>query len=288
MQAWARPDQNPMDAGDAPHPLDYKNYVSLGRVGYDPEDPSLAYVRRQNGQYIAEVTLDDGDPVNAYLCHQQAGGGGDYLPVEPDECVVILWPNGFAESPYVVARLADLEKALPASVCGIDTSTKVGQLELVRQFRWVRTPTGQIYAVQSGGEMLLQAGGTGMRLEAAQIVLNGGVHLGADFTTPPIPGDVVGGVAPVTVPAAPFIPLPDASLSLEPQPPQLRDGIVRFQDPVEANVFTDPDFFGFLIALNAIITTVAGLLALPWPYADPPASLRAAHVRASTRHTAND
>ena len=291
MQRWERPPMQELaDPGESPN--DFKNYVSLGEVGYDPKDPTLAYVRQVDGQRIVEVTLADGDDVNAYLCHQQVGGGGgDYIPVEPGDAVVILWPDGQGETPYLVARLADLEHALAATVCGIDTSTKLGQLDLVRQFRWTRTPDGQVYAIQAGGEMLLHGGGAGVRLKGAQIVLQGGVHLGADFTTQPYPGEVVGGEVPATLPAAPFIPIPDVSLSLDPQPPQLRDGIVRFADPIEANVFTDEDFFLFILTINTFISAAAIILGLPWPYADPenmPTRIVSGHVRASRRHTAND
>lgn len=286
MQGWERPSIRPED-GDGPHPADFKNYVSLGSVGYDPDDPTLAFVRRVNGQILVEVTLTDGDPVNAYLCHQQTGtDAGDYIPVQPGESVVIVWPDGFAESPYIVARLADLERKLVSQVCGIDTSTPGGAFEVVRQFRWMRTADGQVFAVQAGGEMLLHGGGAGVRLKGAQVVLDGAVHLGSDFTTPPVPGAVTSAVDPVTIPAAPFVPVPAVSTSLTPQPPQLRDGIVRFQDPVEANTASDLEFFAWLIAVNTLLTGVAAFLGVPWPFVDPPLKITSKMVRASTKNTA--
>lgn len=290
-QAWARPLPAPEQA-DQPHPADFTNYVSLGIVGYDPADPTLAFVRKEGGQYIVEVTLANGDDVNAYLCHQQTGdGAGDYLPVQPNESVVLVWPDGESTSPYIIARLADLERKIVNSVCGVDTSTEIGGLEIVRQFRWMRTVDGQVYAVQSGGELLLQGGGAGVRIKGAQVCVDGGVHLGANFTSDPEPGFVIGGEDPVNIPAVPYIPIPDVSLSEEPQPLQLRDGIVRFQDPIEANILTDADFFSFILIINTVLTVAAAFFGLPWPYADPenlPKLIRAAHVRASTKHTASD
>jgi len=292
MQAWDRPEPAPEDPGEQPHPADFQNYVSLGIVGYDPEDPTLAFVRRVNGQYLVEVTLADGDDVNAYLCHQQTGvGAGDYIPVKPGESVVVVWPDGDSTSPYIVARLADLERQIVDQVCGVDTTTKLGGLEIVRQFRWLRTVDGQVFAIQSGGEMLLQGGGVGVRIKGPQVVIDGGVHLGADFTANPEPGAVVGGEDPVNIPGVPYIPVPAFSLSEEPQPPQLRDGIVRFQDPVEGNILTDPDFFGWMATVNGLLVIIAAFLGVPWPYDDPeswPIKMRAAHVRASRKHTATD
>lgn len=288
-QAWDVPLPSPDDMGDQPHPADFTNYVSLGVVGYDPDDPTLAFVRKQNGQYLVEVTLEpDGDPVNAYLCHQQTGAGaGDYIPVQPGESVVLVWPDGESTSPYIVARLADLERKIVNEVCGIDTSTLVGGLEIVRQFRWMRTVDGQVFAIQSGGEMLLQGGGVGVRIKGPQVVVDGAVHLGADFTADPSPGLVVGGQDPVNIPGVAFIPIPDISLSLTPQPPQLRDGIARFQDPIEGNIFTDPDFFEFWIAMYTVVTAAAIFFNLPWPFVEPPAKLTSRLVRASTTHTAS-
>jgi len=289
-QRWDRIQPAP-EQSEAPQPSDFMNYVSLGIVGYDPEDPTLAYVRREGGQVLVEVELAVGGEVNAYLCHQQTGSGaGDYIPVEPGESVVLLWPDS-ESSPYIVARLADLERKLVDQVCGVDTTTEVGGFEVVRQFRWMRTVDGQVFAIQAGGEMLLQGGGSGVRIKGPQVVIDGGVHLGADFTTNPEPGLVVGGEVPLNLPAVPFIPIPDISLSEEPQPPQLRDGIVRFQDPIEANILTDEDFFGWMFTVNGLLVLIAAFLGLPWPYADPeswPIKVRAAHVRASTKHTATD
>ena len=288
MRGWERPPIRPED-GDGPHPADYKNYVSLGTVGYDPDDPSLAFVRRVNGQILVEVTLTDGDAVNAYLCHQQTGpNAGDYIPTQPGESVVIVWPDGFAESPYIVARLADLERKLVNQVCGIDTSTPAGAFEVVRQFRWMRTVDGQVFAVQAGGELLFQGGGTGVRIKGAQVVVDGSVHLGADFTTPPVPGAVIGPEEPPTIAAGPFIPIPDVSMSLTPQPPQLHNGIVRFQDPVEANLATDDAFFEYWLAVYTFISAAALILGIPWSFTEPPAKLTSRAVKASRTHTAGD
>jgi len=268
-----------------PSEAEFVNYVSLGTVGLDPEDPSLAFVRVVDGQVLVEVELaGDGDAVNAYLCHSQTGAvAGDYIPVEPGDAVVLVWPDGQAASPYIIARLADVERQLAGSCCGLAT-TSPG----VRQFRWLRTPTGQIYAVQSGGEMLLE--GSSVRITGAQVLLNGETHLGADFLTPPVPGQPIGGTASSpSVPAAPFV--PDLLPSLATIPPaellQRAQGIVRFSDEIEANVLTDPDFIAWLAAANGVLTLAAVLVGLPWPFPDPPVKLTSRANTASV-HTAND
>ena len=270
----------------------YSNHVSLGVVAHDPEDPSLAFVRIENGQVLVEVELaGDGDAVNAYLCHSTTGASaGDYIPVEPGESVVMVWPDALG-SPYIIARLADVERSLAGTAGSLDTTGPAG---FVRQFRWLRTPEGQIYVVQSGGEMLLEGGGAGVRITGAQVLMNGATHLGADFTTPPVPGEAVSGQESTpSVPAAPFIPTPDFSLSLDDPPPgpQLKNGIVRFADGVEANLLTDPTFFGFILTVNGLLSLTAAFLGVPWPYDDPetlPKQIKSTHVTASTTHTAND
>jgi hypothetical protein len=270
---------------------DFVNYVSLGVVGHDPEDPSLAFVRVVNGQVLVEVELSgDGDEVDAYLCHSQTGAdAGDYIPVAAGDCVVLVWPDGQSASPYIIARLADVERQLAGSCCGIDTS---GEQDRVRQFRWLRTPEGQIYAVQSGGELLLQGGGNGVRIAGEQVLLTGAVHIGADFTVPPTPGEVISGEdSTPTVPGAPFIPEPGVSLAEEPIPGQLAAGIVRFKDSIESNLATDPDFWSFILTVNGLLSLTAAFLAVPWPYDDPetlPKSIKPQHTTASTTHTCND
>jgi len=276
--------------GQEPSAAEFVNYVSLGVVGSDPEDPSLAFVRYVDGQVLVEVELSDGDGVNAYLCHSQTGASaGDYIPVEPGESVVLVWPDGQSTSPYIIARLADVERQLAGSCCGIDATGAEGR---VRQFRWMRTPDGQVYAVQSGGELLLQGGGNGVRITGEQVLVSGATHLGADFTTPPAPGEVVSGdTSTPAVPAAPFVPEVAVSLAEENPGPQLAAGIVRFKDSIESNIATDPDFWSFILTVNGLLSLTAAFLAVPWPYDDPetlPKSLKPQHTTASTTHTAND
>jgi hypothetical protein len=280
------PGITPTPEGAPPSEAEFVNYVSLGTVGHDPEDPSLAFVRVVDGQVLVEVELaGDGDAVNAYLCHSQTGASaGDYIPVEPGESVVLVWPDGQASSPYIIARLADVERQLAGSCCGLDTSSPTG----VRQFRWLRTPAGQIYAVQSGGEMLLE--GSSVRITGAQVLLNGETHLGADFTTPPIPGQPLDGTeTSPTAPGTPFIPdlLPSLATIPPTEPLQRANGIVRFSDEIEANVLTDPDFMAWVAAANGVLTLAAVLVGLPWPFADPPLKLTSRANTASV-HTAND
>lgn len=266
-------------------PSDFVNYVSIGTVGHDPEDPSLAFVRVVDGQVLVEVELaGDGDAVNAYLCHSQTGASsGDYIPVEPGESVVLVWPDGQASSPYIIARLADVERQLAGSCCGLSTVT--GGVT-VRQFRWLRTPAGQIYAVQSGGELLLE--GSSVRITGAQVLLDGTVHLGADFTTPPAPGAPLDGTeTSPSVPAVPFVAPLAPSLATTPTAPQAAQGILRFSDAIEANLLTDPEFMAWVAAANVILTAAAALLVLPWPFPNPPVKITS-RANTASKHTATD
>lgn len=276
--------------GQEPSRGEFVNYVSMGVVGHDPEDPSLAFVRMEGGQVLVEVELaGDGDAVNAYLCHSQTGAdAGDYIPVAAGEAVVLVWPDGQSSSPYIIARLADVERQLAGSCCGLDT-TGVG----MRQFRWLRTPTGQVFAVQSGGELYLSGGGSGVRIGGEQIMLSGAVHIGSDFTAPPIPGEPAGGeLETPTIPAVPFIPLPGISLAeVPPTTPPLADGIIRFSDTIESNILTDPDFWSFILAVNSLLIAVAAFIGVPWPYNTPetlPKSIKPQHTSSSGTHTCTD
>ena len=66
---------------------------------------------------------------------------------------------------------------------------------------------------------------------------------------------------------------------------------MRFADGVEANLLTDPTFFGFILTVNGLLSLTAAFLGVPWPYDDPetlPKMIKSAHATASTVHTAND
>lgn len=232
------------------------NTVALARVGQDASDPSRAFCYvDSSGQVLVEVTLDpDGDKLQAYLCLAQTGpNAGDFIPVRPDEAVLLVFPSGDPDQAYIVGRLDDESTNLAATVCGISTTGPQGQ---VRQFRWLVTPAGQVYAIQAGGEIVLQGGGAGVRIKGAQVLVDGACHLGADFAGAPVPGQVAGGgVESAATPAQPFVPPQGTTLT---DPPWVgnRDAIVRVTDGVQSNAAIDPVFWTWKQALEVYLAAV--------------------------------
>jgi len=281
------------DSPDAAPPREAPpNFVALASVGQDATDPSRAFCYiDSSGQVLVEVTLEpDGDKIQAYLCLAQTGpNAGDFIPVRPGEAVLVVFPQGDPDQGYIVGRLDDESTNLAPTVCGISTTGPQGQ---VRQYRWLVTPAGQVYAIQAGGEILLQGGGAGVRIKGAQVLVDGACHLGADFATAPIPGHVSGGGAETAPsPAGAFLPPQGATLT---EPPFVgnRDAIVRAKDEVQSNLAIDPAFWIWVKAVNVFIAALAALTGLPWAYPEPtpgpPLKLTAQHKGASRTHTAAD
>lgn len=246
--------------GPDPSPRDYENYVSLGVVGHDPSDPSEAFAVVVDGQVLVEVTLSGGDSVRAYLCMEETGpNAGGYIPVSPGDSVVLVWPSSNYVGCYIVGRVADLENRLAASCCGLDTYDEAtGKL---RQFRWIVTRQ-RVYAVESGREVLVKAGGAGVRIEGAQVLLKGATHLGADFTTAPIPGTVADGQneTPSTA-GVPYAPPQGATLTTPPFVGNL-NAIVRAKDGVQSCAATDPKFWTWFNAFQVYTAAVDTLLSV--------------------------
>jgi hypothetical protein len=285
------------------------NFVSLARVGQDESDPSRAFCYvDDSGQVLVEVTLEpDGDKVQAYLCLAQTGpNAGDFIPVRPDEAVLVVFPAGDPDQAYIVGRLDDESTNLAPTVCGLSTTGPAGQ---VRQYRWLVTPSGQVYAVQAGGEILLQGGGAGVRIKGAQVLVDGATHLGADFASAPIPGQVAGGGSESAATAAgPFVPPQGTTLTTPPWAGN-RDAIVRVKDGVQSNSATDPTFWTWKQALEVYLTAVdvfvnalsslnpgtiaAALLVyqaarIAYAATPVPTAIEAQHKAASATHTAAD
>lgn len=276
------------DAPEHPAPDVPANSVSLGRVGHDSGDPSRAFCYvDDSGQVLVEVTLDpDGDKVQAYLCLAQTGpNAGDFIPVRPGEAVLVVFPGSDPDQGYIIGRLDDVTTSLAATVCGLSTTGAGGA---VRQFRWLVTPGGQVYAIQAGGEVMLQAGGAGVQIKGAQVLIDGAAHLGASFALVPSPGQVAGGASETAPsPAGPFAPPQGATATTPPFVGNAK-AIVRATDGVQANIATDEAFFIYLTALNSFVVAVAGALAIPWAYPSPPTAIESQHKGASATHTASD
>lgn len=276
------------DAPSLPSPAAPQNAVSLGRVGQDETDPSRAFCYiDDSGQVLVEVTLDpDGDKIQAYLCLAQTGpNAGDFIPVRPGEAVLVVFPSGDPDQAYIVGRLDDETTNLAPTVCGLSTTGPAGQ---VRQFRWLVTPAGQVYAIQAGGEILLQGGGAGVRIKGAQVLIDGATHIGADFAAAPVPGQVAGGGAETApAPAGPYVPPQGSTLTTPPFVGNAK-AIVRVTDGVQANISTDTEFFLYLNAVNTFIVAAAALLGLPWAFPSAPLAIESQHKSASLLHTAGD
>lgn len=281
------------DSPDAAPPREApSNFVALASVGQDATDPSRAFCYvDSSGQVLVEVTLEpDGDKVQAYLCLAQTGpNAGDFIPVRPGEAVLVVFPGGDPDQAYIVGRLDDDSTNLAPTVCGISTTGPQGQ---VRQYRWLVTPAGQVYAIQAGGEILLQGGGAGVRIKGAQVLVDGACHLGADFAMAPVPGQVAGGGAETAASAAGAYVPPQGSTLTDPPFVGNAKAIVRVTDGVQSNLAIDPEFWLWVKAVNILLEVLSAMIGVPWAYPEPvpgaPMKLNAQHKSASATHTAAD
>lgn len=285
---FGSPEERP---GDAP-----QNFISLATVGQDASDPSRAFMFvDSSGQVLVECRLEpDGDKVQAYLCLAQSGpNAGDFIPVAYDDAVLLAWPDSDGGgAPYLIARLNDQADPLATTVAGLSTRGPAGQ---VRLFRWAVTPAGQVYAIAPTGELLLAGGASGTRISGAQILTSGPTHIGADFASPPVPGQVAGGAQETTpTPAGPYVPPQGATLTTPPFVGNAK-AVVRVTDGVQSNIATDPTFWTWRIALDVYLAALSTLnpvtiaaATTAYNAVPKPTEIEAQHKGASLQHTCLD
>jgi len=298
---YGSPDEAPSDPP--------QNFVSLATVGQEENDPSRAFLYiDSSGQALVECTLQpDGDKIQAFLCLSQSGpSAGGFVPVAYGDTVVIVWPDSDYSNAYIVARVNNADDPLAPTVAGISTTGPSGQ---VRLFRWLVTPAGQVYAIAPTGELLLIGGASGVKVEGEQILLNGPTHIGADFASPPVPGQVSGGSLETDpTPAGPYVP-PQGSTLTTPAFVGNANAIVRVLDGVQSNAATDPVFWTwkqalgvYLAALDVYVqalatlnpVTIAAALGvyqaalLAFSLTPDPTEIESQHKSASATHTCLD
>lgn len=289
------------------------SFVEVGLVGHRDRNP--AYARIEQSQVWVEVTVQPGgDEVVARLGLGSAGDGvGAYVPLDYGCRVLLEYPDGDPNSPVITARLHDGACRMPGSVAGLATGADgAAAPEVVvpaPQFHFIRTASGQLFALETGdGADILHHAGGSIELKAdnpGAIHLDGTVHLGEGLTTPPVPGTVLpGNQQSPAVPGVPHVPTPITPVQnpLPAAQTNPADAIVRLKDPVLGNLTTDATFWGWVAAIAAFASAATSGATLPaanlaytaaistlgLPPGTGPTSMTSNHNTAGARHTASD
>lgn len=241
-----------------------RTYVTLAEVAQS-SDPTVGYMYLDDKEEVmVEVKLHpDGGRRSAYLgLIRRDGVALGLVPVRPGDTVALEWPDGEEGHPIIVSRVRSAnpsDKSLP-TVAGL-SMTVVGDPPRPRVATVYRGGTGEPIAVQGDRDVLVHAGGQ-VELRAANLHLDGTVHLGRPLQTrptAPIPGpnQVEGGTPGTGYEPPPYV-TPGGTASV-------LDAIVRVQDPVISNTQTDALFWGWFVFMVQIVKAVALFLGIPIP-----------------------
>ena len=248
------------------------NAVSFGVVGHYDQNP--AFARVENNKVLVEVTLmPGGDEVVAELGMEAQGNGfGFYIPVTIGTRVLVAFPGG-EEDPIIIKRMTDREYPFPDDVAGVTTqgapaNPLVGSTA-APQWAFMQTPAGTLLAIETGddGDVVVKSGAN-IQLEAdpgQAIHLNGRVHIGESWTTPPVgastgpAGEVIPGASSVSHVPTPHIPTPISAIPSVAPAGTPDDGIVRIKDDVQSDTTTDPDFWIYLQSVHAFLVALAAV-----------------------------
>jgi hypothetical protein len=247
-----------------------RRQLELATIGFTsdqaewPED-TPAWIRWEQGEPLAEVTLRDGDKITARI------GIPSTEPLTFGQQVIVALPDGEPQNAVIVATLCDSRFPEPSTVCGVSTgagdAVKRGDMIPAATWQFMRLATGRMLGIQTqGADVLIWSGGSvHIRCSTANaagapsgaIHLDGRVALGARPLAPPIGSEVAPGGAEVpgvlAVPAvsvpysppAPAPPLPVAYVGAE-------DGIVRARDAFQSSITVDPDFWAWVQLINGL------------------------------------
>jgi hypothetical protein len=246
-----------------------RRQLELATIGFTsdqaewPED-TPAWIRWEQGEPLAEVTLRDGDKITARI------GVPSTEPLTFGQQVIIALPDGDPQLAVIVATLCDSRFPEPSTVCGVSTgagdAVKRGDMIPAATWQFMRLATGRMLGIQTqGADVLIWSGGSvHIRCSTANaagapdgvIHLDGRVALGARPLAPPIGSEVAPGgaevpgvlaVPAVSVPYSP--PAPVAPLAISYQGNE--DGIVRAKDMYMSTEALDLAFWTWVKAVSA-------------------------------------
>lgn len=254
--------------GASRHDLPGNDFIAVATVGHEGE-VSDRWISEQSGQILVEITYRTPNPGQRGRARVSAGFA--YLDLVLGEQVVIAKVGGNDTHGVIFARVNDLVRPLPARVAGIDTGPEApqrGDQSAGPAFSFLRTRPGRMLAVQTGAlaDVLVHSG-AGVEIRGGAIHLDGAVHLGSGFTTPPVPPAITATDIPDTgagagvlpgAPGAPHVPIP----SVNPTTPPYAGpgtGVVRAKDRYQATFAGDPGLFLWLTVLDVFLKAVATL-----------------------------
>lgn len=282
------------DSGDSLGDESDANSIAWGIVGH--EDPNPNYVRIENGQPWAEVTLiPEGDEIVARVGMQGAGAeSGWYVPLDFGCRVAVEFVDGDPNDAVIVARMWDRKCAMPSSVAGVQTGA-AGMVGPVTgpapSWQFIRTPDGQMLGIETGsnGDVVIHsAASVSVKCGATGAIhMDGAVHMGSGPTTPPQGAKVgPGGEQIPGVPAVAHVPVP-----FTPGPPPTptympfvgsADAVIRAKDMAQFAANTDPVGYTQFAAVYA-----HPLIGLPPPLVLV-SQMRNQGTGIASKHTASD
>jgi hypothetical protein len=274
-----------------------RRQLELATIGFTsdqaewPED-TPAWIRWEQGEPLAEVTLRDGDKITARI------GVPSTEPLTFGQQVIIALPDGDPQLAVIVATLCDSRFPEPSTVCGVSTGAgdaiKRGDMIPAATWQFMRLATGRMLGIQTqGADVLIWSGGSvhircstanAAGAPAGAIHLDGRVALGARPLAPPIGSEVAPGglevpgvlaVPAVSVPYSPPAPAPPIPVAYV----GAADGIVRAGDAFQSSITVDPSFWAW-------VNTINGLAGNPAPAPTALASFISGVNGAGSMHTA--
>lgn len=256
------PTPNPGDGAGIPQ-MPAVMHATIGHE-QDPDEPpdlTTAYWFLRGGQAYVECTLQpSGGQVVA-----RVNAADSYEPFKFGDRVTLIACNGDPNASMIIGKLHDDNDPMPSSVAGVPVEGAVFDPEtnarFARTVQYLQGSPGTVMAFESREADMILHSGFGINVSAPDgwIVMNGQhVVLGAPVQSPSQPGAIIGEEM---TPSAPFLPPLSVPHTTGTTPPYdgLRDSIVRAQDKFQATNVTDPTFFAYLTALDAIITAIAGM-----------------------------
>ena len=241
-------------------------------VGYGVLNSSNGWLVVESGQYLVEITYQTGNP--GQESRARISAGISFLELQYGEQVVVVMVGGNESHGVIVGALNSLKQPLPETVAGIATGAGAGpqrdDQEPAKVFTFLRTRAGRLLAIETGAEadMLLHSG-AGVEIKGAEIHLNGRVHIGATFETPPTPATLTSadtnddGAGQGVNPGEKGVPFEAKYRANQTTPTYLgvEDGIVRAKDRYQTNINIDPVAFAYINAQASYITALEVLVA---------------------------
>lgn len=244
------------------------NEVAIATVGYEEDELQDRWVSFESGQVLVEVTMRTGNV--GQRSRVRVAAGVAFQDLRFGEQVAVALVGGNDVHGIIFARLNSLAAPVPATVAGIDTgvgaSPQRGDQAAGPMFSFFRGRDGRLLAIETGALAdLVVHSGASVELAGEVIHLSGLVHIGASFTSSPVPPtigvqelpDTGAGVGVLPgVPGVPFVPTPGGNPTLPPYVGPM-DGIVRAKDLYQSCAPVDAAYWLYQVGLDTFVMALS-------------------------------